>query len=649
MWSIVRAWGETAWTLGPGVIAWSSATAIVWNDNVKYAIEVKAADLAGNVETAISSVTFIADNTPPSLTTVIPKSNTPYNTLVIASGSVNDGGSYGQYVTSVTVAVQRTGGNWWNGSNGFISATAVYSTATLNLPGWSYSGFGPYLADGNQYVFYMYPYDSAENSGVNPVAMQYDTEKPTSTITYPLPGYTTGFTQISGTAKDDADNSTAYEAGLGTYTVKVAVKRLTGTEIGWCNGANCLAVNPLWYEANLATTGAATGGFVYNLPGAFVSYMTDSARQNESYRLVSWSYDLAGNCQYGSCTGEPTDAEVTAAGAGTVVTHDGKKPLTYIILPSAVSHNTLANITGTAGDAAGIAETRFTVFQTAPAKYYDPSLNPVWSLGNEDGAPWLTAQATFYQYSSSWTYNVQNSTWSSGYTYRIRARAKDLAGNYDTVYATATFLYDNQAPVSTVTVPSDWSYINTLPVVLNGTSFDPGGAGVNQVTVYLQRVSDGKYWDSAQWQSGIQPFNAVPPYGNWTLPVGDSMFTGNDGQIFRVYTDARDGAVNQEGFGHKATFVYDVTRPTGAVTYPGNNGYISQTGKITGGSYDSPNGKVDNIFVRIKQLTGANPDKYWSILLNDWTVTNTTNSVLSYGSLSSGATWWQLNAGPWAT
>ncbi|MDP2864769.1 MAG: Ig-like domain repeat protein, partial [Elusimicrobiota bacterium] len=92
-----------------------------------------------------------------------------------------------------------------------------------------------------------------------------------------------------------------------------------------------------------------------------------------------------------------------------------------------------------------------------------------------------------------------------------------------------------------------------------------------------------------------------------------------------------------------------ITRPTAAISYPYDNGYISQTGKITGGSYDEPNGMVKDVQVRVKQLTGPNAGKYWTVAGSSWAVAALENSVLAYGTLSPAATWWQLNTAPWQT
>ncbi|MCG2725771.1 MAG: Ig-like domain repeat protein, partial [Elusimicrobia bacterium] len=101
-----------------------------------------------------------------------------------------------------------------------------------------------------------------------------------------------------------------------------------------------------------------------------------------------------------------------------------------------------------------------------------------------------------------------------------------------------------------------------------------------------------------------------------------------------------------------STTTLDTTPPTSSITYPYDSGYIGQTGKIEGTAYDTPNGMVENAYVRIKQSTGPNVDHYWRVSDSSWTVENAPdvwNEIPTYGTLSPDATWWQLNTNPWQT
>ncbi|MCK5357490.1 MAG: hypothetical protein KAJ48_03755, partial [Elusimicrobiales bacterium] len=172
---------------------------------------------------------------------------------------------------------------------------------------------------------------------------------------------------------------------------------------------------------------------------------------------------------------------------------------------------------------------------------------------------------------------------------------------------------------------------------------------VNTVRLYL-RKSNGYYWNGIDWQVDFKDFAAdgVDP---WTKLI-DHEAAYIDGEEYTIETNAVDVATNEEGYGLKSTFVYDITPPTATISYPYDGAYISQTGKITGGSYDQPNGIVEKIYVRIEQLSGPHIGEFWSVEDMQWTSVGAPevwNDILAYGTLSPDATWWQLNTAPWQT
>jgi len=650
-WNQSTTLGPTSWyyTVNPDML----------KDDVVYTVSARALDYAGNYSVLFSTYIFTYDITQPAVSVVFPLNDTAYSQIKIstplAGASLQAGQSSANTGVS-TVAVQVTdldgGPACFNGAAWDVCP--AWLPAGGNVGSWNYARAALGFANDHRYRVEARATDFAGNdSSVASLFFRYDIERPTTTLTYPLPGLTTGFAYVSGTASDERFGVHLYEAKLSSYTVKVAVKRLTDPA-GWWDLASGEfdGGNPNWYEANNSTT-VAPNRFLYNLPAAMITKMTDPGNQDPAvtYRIVSWGYDLALNREFGAQGSEPLDADIPP-GVGTNVTFDSEKPVTAITMPNVAAHNLVPNITGTADDNVRVSEVRFTAFLPGLGKYYNPAANPVWVEGTEDAAPWLAAQSTIYQTSAAWTYNIQTSTWVSGYTYRVRARARDDSGNYDTVYATATFLYDTAAPESSISEPAAGAHINTLPLTLVGASYDTHASGVNQIKLYVERLigTVTYYWDTSSWQTTETYLPIAPPYANWTRLMEDSMLI--DGELYKVYTDARDNALNQEGVGLKTSFVYDVSHPTAAIFYPYNNGFISATGKVSGGTYDKPNGTVNDVLVRVKKLTGTvDVGKYWSVNGSSWTVDNTANSVVSYGTLSPGATWWQLNADPypWAT
>ncbi|MHB0996888.1 MAG: hypothetical protein ACYC2I_11015, partial [Elusimicrobiales bacterium] len=657
-----RYWTGSGWAASPDT--WLQATmnyptswyytvppSIFRNDTV-YTVSARSLDYAGNYSVVYATSQFTYDVTPPNVTLTSPVNDQTYSRIRLSTplaGGSEQNDQVSTYAKVSTVAVQITdigAGQCFTGSGfgvcpSWLPAQGTVDSWSYNHPALDFTGNKNYRVEARAADY------AGNNSAVAQVTIKFDVAKPTSTITYPLSGITTGFTLISGTAGDGAD---AFQAYLGTYTVKLAFKRLSGSvsETGWWNGANFAAANtdPTWYEAVMSTYGVNAGKFTYALPGALQTYLAHPDNQNSSYRTVPWSYDLALNREYGPNTAEPLAVNVPA-GVGVTFTYDNARPVSYFTAPVQPYYKSLPDIAGTSGDNVAMSRTWISIFNDTFDEYYNTAFTPnPWGPAEN----WVSLQAgtTIYQSSSSWTYNIQNSSWSSGAVYQVRARGLDISGNYDNVYTTATFMFDNVNPQSWVSVPSNNSYLNYKPSQVKGTSYD-AASGLAQIYIYIQRATSPQYWNGTGWDP-TPPTRLVnnPTLAEWDRPVEASMFDFNGNERFTVFTNALDQAGNAEGYSAKMSFVYDVAPPTSAVLYPEHTGYVSQTGKVTGGSYDMPNGVVNNIFVRIKQTAaGARFNMFYSVNGASWTASDTYNSVLQYGTLSTGATWWQLNASPW--
>ena len=100
----------------------------------------------------------------------------------------------------------------------------------------------------------------------------------------------------------------------------------------------------------------------------------------------------------------------------------------------------------------------------------------------------------------NWTYTpLTNANLMTGTSYYIVTRAYDDAGNIQTDYAlhSATFTYDTNVPTATIQVPANASYLRGGQVTtLSGTAADVVSTVAN-LSLYIQRASDGQYWQDA--------------------------------------------------------------------------------------------------------------------------------------------------------
>ncbi|MDT8286528.1 MAG: hypothetical protein RQ748_05405, partial [Elusimicrobiales bacterium] len=641
--------------LSPDATSWAYAPA-GFNDNFesgyRHMVLVRALDTAGNVQETFSvpesSMVFKVDKNPPVSFLVNPQDSSDgesgrYKASAIGQfpanhlrGTATDNPAAlpaGLQTSQIRLSYLLSGDTYyWTGasfSSGAVAEAAAWRSASITgaapVWNWDYTTNLVWPAGDREYVIEARGMDDsrlADDTGDGNweqapyVGRRFivDDSPPSVAITTPTELSLNSTTDLYGTANADIAGLAAAYVRISTGT-GASIRYWDGTGSAWVTSADT------W---NPAQKLGPTSWYYTVSPAILVEKTT--------YTISARALDFAGNYS-------------TVYATRTFL---NQRPSDVISSPYSAAYNSLTSLSGDAFDNTGVNAAAISVFNYTQSKCYDPSLDPPWkTIGclTDNDAPWVSVPAAVWVTSASWTYAIENSSWTSGAHYRVRARCRDAAGNWDVTYATATFQFDTEIPVSTVTYPADGSHLplSANPLVIQGTSFD-GFSGVNDVRFYLRR-SNGDYWDGIGWDPAAQQLTGSPPYANWTYDLsGAAAYI--DGERYTLESWAGDLAGNQEPLTLKSTFVYDVSRPTAAISYPYDGGYVSQTGRVTGDSYDKPYGRVANAFVRIRRGDGW----YWSGALNDWTlagVPEVWNDVLTYGSLSAGGTWWQLNAAPW--
>ena len=262
-------------------------------DDTVYTVSARSLDYAGNYSTTYATYTFTYDKTAPSVSVVSPADGGAYSAVkpVAINGTTsNSQSSVNTGVSTVTVQIVKdpNGVPTYFDGGSFVPGSR-WLAAQGTAANWSYTNASLTWTNTTQYRIDAEATDYAGNAAtINSATFVYDVEKRTSTVVYPLPGYTTGFMQISGTATDQRYGGRVYYAGLSSYTVNIAIKRLTAPA-GWWSGSDFSSAQPVWSAANSNTT-PEPDQFVYALPAGVTTYMTDSGHQNVSYLLVPWSY-----------------------------------------------------------------------------------------------------------------------------------------------------------------------------------------------------------------------------------------------------------------------------------------------------------------------------------------------------------------------
>jgi|GEM_PF-1416864 len=221
-------------------------------------------------------------------------------------------------------------------------------------------------------------------------------------------------------------------------------------------------------------------------------------------------------------------------------------PPAAITVPGDTAHkNALPVIYGTLYNPVSISSVQVYAQRLSDNYYWDPAI------------PGFVPQRTWLDcvlFPSSWSYSGAI-PWTDGASYRVAARAANLAGDWSAAYSTSTFYFDTSLPVSSVTVPQNGEVLySVLPV--SGTAYDAGG--LLQINVRIQRASDNKYW--AGTSLGWVPSETWNP-AQGTLTWGYSALIVDYMTVETTYTvaaQALDLAGNSEPVGSSISFLYSV-------------------------------------------------------------------------------------------
>ncbi len=240
---IIRSYGSSVKSGVNGNITWSTSTAdIPWSSGSQYSVQVMSYDLAGDTQTVISSVTFTVDEAAPSIS-IYSSDPATWAAYTVSSGTISDSISY---VSTVTVAIQRSDGKWFTGID-FSGNSAFYSTATVNGGLWSYTGFAPYLQQNNGYTFFAQATNAA---GIQTtVFSSIDASSPTIVVQTPLASdyRSVQLPLISGTAADRTS---------GVQSVWISLYKPLA---GYWNGNSA---SPGWGAPNWVLASGTTGWYV---------------------------------------------------------------------------------------------------------------------------------------------------------------------------------------------------------------------------------------------------------------------------------------------------------------------------------------------------------------------------------------------------
>jgi hypothetical protein len=575
--------GSPGWTK-----TWAAPS--LFADGWRYEVQARGLDVAGNTQATVSTSTFIVDMTTPSASAGLPAANNFYNAdgLTALTGTANDaapGGGVPSTVQYVDLeARDDTGGEpdpWWNFNtppdgaweSGETSTRAVLTNVYFSSVAWSYSAKMPAFQSGRSYTVRMRPTDrsgNVSNFTTYTSSFTYDTQEPSSVITYPPSpdGVTyTAMSALTGTA-GDATSGVNPADPLGP--VEVSIQRVNddnpdppdyADNYYWDNTAGQWIYNsgnPVWNDVNSYSVG--TSSWVLNTvhPDLWDSFVT--------YRVQARARDRAGNTEVTLSTRSfkfiPPPATVA------IVVPQKAVPRVY--------YNVLPTITGTADNM--LTEPRGISLQIQ-------RMSDGWFVSDIDGNG-AGVGPSFVNYStwvftgavSPWSYNNGSNIsglWVNGSSYTIIAQGKNagLDGTPDSL----VMVLDSTEPVSNILQPTGLYTRQVLSA--NGNVGDPapvGGmsAGIERLEVAVQDTNNLEWWTGSSWTaSGAPVWNMSTLSGNatyWSYAIAYATHMA-DGHAYEIRTRAWDktkpaalieGDPDANGNIAVRRITYDVSAPT---------------------------------------------------------------------------------------
>jgi len=593
----------------------------------QYTLKIWGKDSVGNYnyDTYFASLTFIFDNQGPATTIAYPPA-TKLKTLSTISGTAKENeATYPGNVNNVKFAIQDltlgntyytgvyTSSDCWTLGEQWIDATGGGAV----LITWDYSFTVNYetnvWTEGHDYTIYAKSYDQTTlNEGTAAsVTFTYDKAPPISSTTYPLNGkYVQPFITISGTTSDDTKTN-----GVG-ISLKKSGQYWTGSGDNWLGSEQ-------WPAA--VTAGSSPKVFTIVFDGIW----TDG----QLYYIKSCSTDTAYNLET-----TPVEKSFTIDSTTPTVTTIKPQPNYYYQKAG------LVTISGTSNDLAGGNQGKFNtnpgkicIKNVSTSRYWEDNTWKLWgSLNNQP--PWHTTTFTFYDVGVSsagyWSYEVAESSWTSGQKYMVWVGVTDQATNKIDYTATdvqnsqngITFYCDADAPDTTVINPVDNSNINNVsaPATISGTCYEQPpspayNAGNQLVQVKIKRqptpgLADGtSWWVNGVWSNSEEWNDGTVYVDSWTYNWGSANMIHRT--TYYVYLQAYDNALpapgnlESDGSTIKSQFKYDTFAPTSTIVMPptGTPHYKSFP-TISGTSYDDFAG-MEKVLLEIYDTDST---VYWS-------------------------------------
>ena len=536
-----------------------------------HTFEVRATDVAGNIDATPASFTFTVDTTPANTTITssppVASSSTNASFSFTASDAGPgfecriDGGAFADCSSpkaySGLTEVSHTFEVRAEDAAGNVDATPAAHTWTVDLtaPNTSFLSTPSSPSANTTPTFGL-------GSTESPSTFECDLDSggwaPCSTP-FTTPALGDGSHTVKTRATDAAGNADATEA---THTWLVDATAPTGSLTAPANGA--AVGDTIVLAANSADTGSGVATVVFQRSPAGAGSWTNQA--------ASWNTTLQTDGDYDLRVVTTDNAGNSSTSALVTVTVDNLVPSLSVGAPNPVNIATADPTTVTAvatDDGSGVANVRFDqCAEDSPTCVTDS-----WVLlGVDTGAP----------YEASWAIPSDGPR-------LLRVRAADNAGKQKTELVLLTI--DRIRPSGALTAPADAANLRGSAVALTATASDSAPGSVNTVTFQRSPAGAGTWADVGT--DPAAPFTATFD----TTGLTDGLYD------LRVFTT--DTAGNAQAAPATIQVRVDNTLPTGALTSPAAAANVRGTVTLTSNSADAGSGVATVQFQRSPAGAGS--------------------------------------------
>jgi hypothetical protein len=287
---------------------------------------------------------------------------------------------------------------------------------------------------------------------------------------------------------------------------------------------------------------------------AFGSVDFDSGIQSSSNELWQFpegtSYsEIPDGLWFWKVRTQDNDGDFGPYSASSLLKIDTLEPTSSVTTPiNSGFYKSLSMISGSVSDngGSGVQDVKISLMRVFDGYFWTGS-------GWEPVESWLSVTG-----SQTWEYDVSSVIFESGFQYKVKSKASDLAQNMELEIENVLFSIDSDAPSVSINPQIHMVYLEDLDII-SGSSDDINGAGVDLVELNIIRDSDDLYWDGSTWQEDAIWLSAIGQ-NTWSYDLKDADLSVNS--RYTVIARATDKLGNT-GMSSAVSFIIDTLAPEG--------------------------------------------------------------------------------------